>query len=67
VVDPVSFMVWKDEAFALWESEWGSCYPEGSSSRQLLQHIKDTWYLVSVVDNDYVGGDLFKAFGVKSQ
>jgi len=65
VVDPVSFIVWKDEAFSLWETEWGSCYPEGSSSRQLLQHIKDTWYLVSLVDNDYIGGDLFKAFALK--
>lgn len=25
------------------------------------QAIRDSWYLVSVVDNDYVAGDLFKA------
>ncbi|KIZ07768.1 5,10-methylenetetrahydrofolate reductase [Monoraphidium neglectum] len=64
VVDPVSFEVWKDEAFGLWLSEWGALYEEASPSRQLLQTIHDTWWLVSVVDNDYVTGDLFKALGV---
>jgi hypothetical protein len=28
------------------------------------QTIHESWLLVSVVDNDYVGGDLFKAFGL---
>lgn len=64
VVDPVSFMVWKDEAFDLWLTEWGSLYEEGSTSRQVLQDIRDNWYLVSVVDNDYVSGDLFSVFEV---
>lgn len=64
VVDPVSFEVWKDEAFGLWLSEWGALYEDGSTSKQLLQTIHDTWWLVSVVDNDYVAGDLFKALGV---
>lgn len=64
MVDPVSFTVWKDEAFDLWLSEWGALYEEGNPSRQLLQTIRDTWFLVSVVDNDYVNGDLFKALGI---
>jgi methylenetetrahydrofolate reductase (NADPH) len=59
VVDPQSFMVWKDEAFGLWTSEWGSLYEEGSRSRALIEEIASTWYLVSVVDNDFVKGDLF--------
>jgi hypothetical protein len=59
VVDAVSFGVWKDEAFGLWLSEWGSLYPEASPARALLAGIASTWWLVSVVDNDYVaGGDL---------
>lgn len=62
VVCARSFLVWKDEAFDLWLTEWGNLYEEGSASRALLQEIHDTWFLVSVVDNDYVGGDLFKAF-----
>ena len=64
VVDPLSFMVWKDEAFDLWVTEWGSLYEEDSRGRQVLQQIRDEWYLVSVVDNDYVRGDIFKVFGL---
>lgn len=59
VVDPRSFEVWKDEAFDLWLSMWGSIYPPDSSSRRLLQHIHDTFFLVNVVDNDFTNGDLF--------
>lgn len=65
VVDPASFRVWKDEAFAIWRDEWACLYEEGSASRKLLEEIADTWWLVSVVDNDYVeGGDLCAVFGV---
>lgn len=64
VVDPLSFMVWKDEAFDLWVTEWGSLYEEDSQGRKVLQRIRDEWYLVSVVDNDYVHGDIFKVFGL---
>lgn len=65
VVDPASFAVWKDEAFAIWREEWASLYEEGSASRKLLEGIADSWWLVSVVDNDYVeGGDLCAVFGV---
>ena len=58
VVDPRSFEVWKDEAFALWLSAWGSLYPEESPSRELLQSVHDTFFLVNVVDNDFENGDL---------
>lgn len=51
MVDPVSFKVWKDEAFALWTEQWGKLYPESSRSRKLLEHISDTYYLVNLVDN----------------
>lgn len=53
VVDPVSFKVWKDEAFALWREQWGKLYPEGSPSRDVLTRISETYYLVNLVDNDY--------------
>ncbi len=49
----------QDEAFALWTSEWGALYEKGSRSSQIIDEIASTWYLVSVVDNDYVNGDLF--------
>lgn len=49
----------QDEAFGLWTSEWGALYEKGSRSSQIIEEIASTWYLVSVVDNDYVNGDLF--------
>lgn len=54
----------QDEAFGLWTEEWGSLYEEGSASRQLLQRIRDTWLLVSLVENDYINSDLFAVFGL---
>lgn len=35
VVDPESFLVWKDEAFALWNVQWAKLYPENSRSREV--------------------------------
>ena len=61
-----SFMVWKDEAFDLWTSEWGALYSSGSDddakSVDTLQSIKDNYFLVSLVDNDFINGDIFKLF-----
>jgi len=62
VVDSASFMVWKDEAFEIWTRGWGCLFPEGDSSRELLEKVQKSYYLVSLVDNDYIHGDLFAAF-----
>ncbi|KAM0015911.1 putative methylenetetrahydrofolate reductase (NAD(P)H) [Helianthus debilis subsp. tardiflorus] len=62
VVDPASFLVWKDEAFEIWSRGWAQLYPEDDSSRSLLQEVQNTYYLVSLVDNDYINGDLFNVF-----
>ncbi|KZV27434.1 methylenetetrahydrofolate reductase 2-like [Dorcoceras hygrometricum] len=62
VVDPTSFMVWKDEAFEIWSRGWAKHYPEGDPSRKLLEEVQGTYYLVSLVDNDYIQGDLFAVF-----
>ncbi|CAL4122393.1 unnamed protein product [Meganyctiphanes norvegica] len=53
VVDPVSFNVWKDEAFALWTEQWGKLYPEGSPSCDIISNLSETYYLVNLVDNNY--------------
>ncbi|KAM5270383.1 methylenetetrahydrofolate reductase (NADPH) isoform 1-T1 [Hipposideros larvatus] len=53
VVDPVSFMFWKDEAFALWIKQWGKLYDEESPSREIIQYIHDNYFLVNLVDNDF--------------
>jgi methylenetetrahydrofolate reductase (NADPH) len=57
VVDVTSFMAWKDEAFQLW-GEWSSIYAEGSESRKLMESISDEYYLVNIVDDNFVCGDL---------
>ncbi|MGD8817400.1 MAG: methylenetetrahydrofolate reductase, partial [Acidobacteriota bacterium] len=62
VVDVESFQVWKDEAFAIWQEEWASMYPEGSASRKLLEEIHDSYWLLNLVENDYVKGDIFAIF-----
>jgi methylenetetrahydrofolate reductase (NADPH) len=59
VVDETSFMVWKDEAFALW-GQFEAVLPETSTGgRKAVQEIKENWYLVNVVDNNFLNGDLF--------
>lgn len=62
VVDTESFMVWKDEAFSLWLSMWASVYNDESESSALLHEIHDTYFLVSVVDNDFINGDIWQIF-----
>ncbi|GJZ78797.1 hypothetical protein Tco_0643634, partial [Tanacetum coccineum] len=37
VVDPASFMIWKDEAFKIWTRGWAQLYPDDDSSITLLQ------------------------------
>ena len=39
VVDPASFLIWKDEAFEIWSRGWAQLYPEDDSSRTLLQEV----------------------------
>lgn len=39
VVDPASFVVWKDEAFETWSKGWARLYPEGDPSRILLEEV----------------------------
>ncbi|KAK4387854.1 putative methylenetetrahydrofolate reductase [Sesamum angolense] len=62
VVDPQSFMVWKDEAFEIWSRGWAKLYPEDDPSRKLLEEVQSKYYLVSLVDNDYIHGDPFAVF-----
>ncbi|KAL8151314.1 hypothetical protein V2J09_021122 [Rumex salicifolius] len=62
VVDPSSFMVWKDEAFEIWTRAWAQLYPEGDPSKKLLEEVQSSYFLVSLVDNNYVDGDLFAVF-----
>ena len=61
VSSPESFKAWTSEALALWTSEWGAVVADAEpASYQLLKDIQDTWFLVSLIENDYVNGDLFR-------
>ena len=47
IVETISFLAWKDEAFRL-GSDWANCYPAKSPSRRLIKDIMDNWYLVNI-------------------
>lgn len=53
-----SFKVWAQEAFGLW-SMWIDVLEAGSPGKTVLEDIQKSWYLVSVVEEDYVAGDVF--------
>merc|ERR1719359_2135792 len=59
VVDAASFRAWKDEAFALWEM-FSEVNQTDEAQKRIVSKIADTWYLVNVVDNNFLSGDLFK-------
>ncbi|OJA09562.1 hypothetical protein AZE42_01158, partial [Rhizopogon vesiculosus] len=52
VVEALSFMAWKDEAYEL-GVKWANIYEAGSPSRQLMMEIMGSSYLVNVVHNDF--------------
>ncbi|KAG8930278.1 hypothetical protein FRC03_000692 [Tulasnella sp. 419] len=62
IVEAVSFMAWKDEAFEL-GNQWAYMYEPGSEPRKLIKGMMDTWFLVNVVHNNFQDPDaIFKAF-----
>lgn len=62
VVDVETFHIWKDEAFQIWHEEWATLYPEGSRPRQLLDHIHDEYWLLNLIENNFIDGDIFALF-----
>ena len=58
VVDQNAFRLWKNEAFAAWIDKWAYIYEAGSPSQLFLKKVHDTFYLVNVVDNDFINSDL---------
>ena len=47
IVETVSFLAWKDEAFRF-GTDWAHCHPAHSISRELISSIMDHWYLVNI-------------------
>ncbi|KAG8758831.1 hypothetical protein FRC11_002982 [Ceratobasidium sp. 423] len=52
IVEAVSFMAWKDEAFEL-GCQWAKIYEPGSPSRKLIEGMMDEYFLVNLVHNDF--------------
>lgn len=69
IVETVSFLAWKDEAYRLGD-DWAKCHDASSPSRQLIQSVMDEWYLVNIVNNDFHKThdifNLFKDLAVKN-
>ncbi|KAL6884278.1 methylenetetrahydrofolate reductase [Trichoderma longibrachiatum] len=52
IVESVSFLAWRDEAFRL-GVDWAHCFDAGTPSRALIEDIMNNWYLVNIVNNDF--------------
>ncbi|KAF9269165.1 methylenetetrahydrofolate reduct [Marasmius fiardii PR-910] len=62
IVEAVSFMAWKDEAYELGQ-QWAKIYDSNSTSRKIISEFMDSSYLVNVVHNDFHDPDaIFKPF-----
>ncbi|KAJ3932064.1 MAG: methylenetetrahydrofolate reductase-domain-containing protein [Lentinula lateritia] len=62
IVEAVSFMAWKDEAFELGQ-QWARVYDPDSPSAKIIAELMDSCYLVNVVHNDFHdAGAIFKPF-----
>ena len=57
IFDPKAFLVWAEEAFSLWTSMWLNLYDFDTPSFDLIETIRDTFFLVAIIDNDYIRGD----------
>lgn len=62
IVEAISFMAWKDEAYELGQ-QWANSYDEGSAARVFTKSFFDSSFLVNVVHNDFRQPDaIFEPF-----
>ena len=47
----------------LWGTHWASLYSPESTSHHIISHIQNTYYLVNLVDNDFVTGNVLFQVG----
>ena len=47
IVETISFLAWKDEAFRL-GSDWAKCHAASSPSRGLIDTIMKNWHLINI-------------------
>lgn len=46
----------------MWSSEWSDLYPRDSEPHKTIEEVADTFYLVNIVDNDFIKSDIFAIF-----
>ena len=62
IVEAVSFMAWKDEAYELGH-QWAMLYEPESPARKLITDVMETAFLVNVVHNNFQDKDaIFRPF-----
>jgi len=62
-VDEDSFRIWKSEAFSIWQKGWIDKLPKSATLQiEMLKHVMDNYFLVNLVENDYINGNVFKIF-----
>lgn len=47
VVETISFMAWKDEAFRLGE-DWAHCYDKETPARWVIEGVMGSWWLINI-------------------
>ncbi|KAK7927332.1 methylenetetrahydrofolate reductase 1 [Apiospora marii] len=52
IVESISFLAWKDEAFRL-GLDWSHCHDADTPSRALIEGMMNDWYLINIVNNDF--------------
>jgi methylenetetrahydrofolate reductase (NADPH) len=62
VFDSDTFIVWSEEAFQLWQTGWTDLYDDETESSALLYDMHDKYFLVAIIDNDYIESDLYSVF-----
>ncbi|EAU90536.2 methylenetetrahydrofolate reductase [Coprinopsis cinerea okayama7 len=62
IVEAISFMAWKDEAYEL-GAQWARLYEHDSPSQKLILNLMENYALVNVVHNDFHNPDaIFEPF-----
>lgn len=49
--------MWAEEAFSLWATMWLDLYDFGTESFELIERIRDTYFLVAIIDNNFLTKD----------
>mmetsp|Transcript_16542 Transcript_16542/g.24882 ORF Transcript_16542/g.24882 Transcript_16542/m.24882 type:complete len:616 (+) Transcript_16542:55-1902(+) len=62
IFDPHTFGVWSKEAFQLWLEAWAVLYDDETESCAFIHDVHDTYYLVAIIDNEYIDSDMYAIF-----